>query len=142
MFNYLSNRVGKIKILTGDFNSPKLEFETGKKVTWGQKIGASGKPRISVNSKWKHQCSGERWDIAERNIIQNHKALGLQDAFRGKNGYKDISGSLFSSQGKGRRYDHVFPSESITVNNAYHNHEPRERRLSDRSPLITELSIR
>ena len=142
VFNYLSNRVGKVKILTGDFNSPKLEFETGKKVTWGQKIGASGKPRISVNSKWKHQCSGERWDIAERNIIQNHKALGLQDAFRGKNGYKDISGSLFSSQGKGRRYDHVFPSESITVNNAYHNHEPRERRLSDCSPLITELSIR
>ncbi len=75
----------KTRILTGDFNSPKLELDTGEIITWGQKIDASGKPRLSVNPKWKHQCTGERWDSAERNIIENHKTLGLQDAFRIKN---------------------------------------------------------
>ena len=37
------------KILTGDFNSPKLELSDGKVITWGQKISSSGKPIISIN---------------------------------------------------------------------------------------------
>ena len=135
-------KLEKIKILTGDFNSPKLELDNGEIITWGQKIGTSGKPRISVNPKWKHQCTGERWDAAERNIIENHKALGLQDAFRIKNGYKDASGSWFTNKGQGRRYDHIFSSESLTVNNAFYDHEPREKNLSDHSPVIAEFKIR
>ena len=142
VFSYLSKRMEKTRILTGDFNSPKLELDTGEIITWGQKIGVSGKPRISVNSKWKHECTGERWDSAERNIIENHKALGLQDAFRIKNGYEDTSGSWFTNKGQGRRYDHIFASESLIVNNAFYEHEPREGKLSDHSPLIVELSIR
>ena len=142
LFNYLSKRKDKNMILTGDFNSPKLELDTGEIITWGQKIGASGKTRISVNPKWKHQCSGERWDSAERNIIENHKALGLQDAFRITNGFKDTSGSWVTNKGQGRRYDHIFPSENLIVNSAFYNHEPREEKLSDHSPLIAELSIR
>ncbi|MDC3268222.1 endonuclease/exonuclease/phosphatase family protein [Gammaproteobacteria bacterium] len=142
LFNYLSKRKDKNMILTGDFNSPKLELDTGEIITWGQKIGASGKTRISVNPKWKHQCTGERWDLAERNIIENHKELGLRDAFRIKNGYQDSSGSWFTNKGQGRRYDHIFPSENLIVNSAFYNHEPREEKLSDHSPLIAELSIR
>ena len=142
LFSYLSKRKDKNMILTGDFNSPKLELDTGEIITWGQKIGASGKTRISVNPKWKHQCNGERWDSAERNIIENHKALGLQDAFRITNGFKDTSGSWVTNKGQGRRYDHIFPSENLIVNSAFYNHEPREEKLSDHSPLIAELSIR
>ena len=142
VFNYLSKRMEKTRILTGDFNSPKLELDTGEIITWGQKIGASGRPRISVNSKWKHECTGERWDLAERNIIENHKALGLQDAFRTKNGYEDTSGSWFTNMGQGRRYDHIFSSVNLSVNDAFYDHAPREEKLSDHSPLIVELSIR
>jgi len=142
LFNYLSKRKDKNIILTGDFNSPKLELDTGEVITWGQKINTSGEPRISVNSKWKHQCTGERWDLAERNIIENHKALGLQDAFRTKNGYENTSGSWFTNMGQGRRYDHIFSSVNLSVNDAFYDHAPREEKLSDHSPLIVELSIR
>ena len=142
LFSYLSKRKDKNMILTGDFNSPKLELDTGEVITWGQKINTSGEPRISVNPKWKHQCTGERWDLAERNIIENHKALGLQDVFRTKNSYKDTSGSWFTNKGQGRRYDHIFSSESLTVNNAFYDHEPREKNLSDHSPVIAEFKIR
>jgi exonuclease III len=140
LFSYLSKRKDKNMILTGDFNSPKLELDTGEVITWGQKINTSGEPRISVNPKWKHQCTGERWDLAERNIIENHKALGLQDAFRTKNSYKDTSGSWFTNKGQGRRYDHIFSSESLLVDNAFYDHEPRKEKLSDHSPLVVSLT--
>ena len=142
LFNYLTKRKDKNMILTGDFNSPKLELDSGEVITWGQKINTSGKSRISVNPKWKHQCTGERWDLAERNIIENHKELGLRDAFRTKNGYEDSSGSWFTNKGQGRRYDHIFSSVNLSVNDAFYNHEPRKEKLSDHSPLIVELSIR
>ena len=92
LYKFLAKRKDIQKILTGDFNSPKLELETGEIITWGQKVSSSGKVRIAVNPKWKNECSGERWDSAERNIIQNHKSLGLVDMFRAKNGYMDNSG--------------------------------------------------
>jgi len=142
LFSYLSKRKDKNMILTGDFNSPKLELDSGEVITWGQKINASGKPRISVNPKWKHQCTGERWDLAERNIIENHKELGLRDAFRTKNGYKDTSGSWFTNKGQGRRYDHIFSSENLFVDDAFYDHEPRKEKLSDHSPIVAEVNPR
>ena len=142
LFSYLSKRNDTQKILTGDFNSPKLELSDGKVITWGQKISSSGKPIISINSKWKHQCTGERWDKAERNLIQNHHQLGLQDAFRVKNGYEVTEGSWFTNRGLGRRYDHVFTPKNQNINLAYYDHSPRHEKLSDHSPLIVELSIR
>ena len=141
LFNYLFKRNDSQKILTGDFNSPKLELSDGKIITWGQKISSSGKPIISINSKWKHQCTGERWDEAERNLIQNHHQLGLQDAFRMKNGYEVAEGSWFTNGGLGRRYDHVFTPKNQNINHAYYDHSPRNEKLSDHSPLIVELSI-
>ena len=106
-----------------------------------QKIDASGKSKVSINPKWKHQCTGERWDMAERNIIENHTELGLTDAFRRKNGYEDLSGSWFTNKGQGRRYDHIFSSNNLNVDSAFYDHKPREKKLSDHSPLVVELSI-
>ena len=141
LYKYLYKRSDKKKILTGDFNSPKLELDTGEIVTWGQKINSVGEPKISINPKWKHQCSGERWDMAERNIIQNCAQLGLQDAFRVKNGYGVHSGSWFTNKGLGRRYDHVFSSREIAIKDAFYEHSPRNLRLSDHSPLVVEFNI-
>lgn len=141
LYKFLHKRTDKQKILTGDFNSPKSELETGEIVTWGQKINSAGEPKISINPKWKHQCSGERWDMAERNIIQNCVQLGLQDAFRVKNGYEVNSGSWFTNKGIGRRYDHIFISKDIPIKKAFYEHAPRNQKLSDHSPLIVELSI-
>jgi len=139
LFSYLSKRKNATKILTGDFNSPKMELDTGEVITWGQKVSTSREPRISVNPKWKHQCTGERWDSAERNIIENHIQLGLKDAFRTKNGYEKSSGSWFTNKGQGRRYDHIFLSEDLFIKSAFYEHEPRNQKLSDHSPIIVDL---
>jgi exonuclease III len=66
----------------------------------------------------------------------------LQDAFRIKNGYKDSSGSWFTNKGQGRRYDHIFSSVNLSVNDAFYDHVPREEKLSDHSPLVVEFNIR
>lgn len=141
LFKYLQGRKNKTKILTGDFNSPKDELSDGTVITWGQKINSSGKVRFAVNPKWKDECTGERWDLAERNIIENHIELGLRDSFRTKNSYKDPSCSWFTNKGQGRRYDHIFSSVNLSVNDAFYDHEPRKERLSDHSPLVVELNI-
>ena len=141
LFNYLSKRANEKKIVTGDFNSPKQELKTGEVITWGQKIGPSGKVRISVNPKWKHECTGERWDSAERNIIQNHSEIGLKDVFRTNNGYADSSASWFTIKGIGRRYDHIFCSTNFNVTNSYYDQEPRLNNLSDHSPLIAIMNL-
>tara|TARA_B100000287_G_scaffold429509_1_gene482999 strand:- start:867 stop:1688 length:822 start_codon:yes stop_codon:yes gene_type:complete len=141
LYKFLAKRKDIQKILTGDFNSPKLELETGEIITWGQKVSSSGKVRIAVNPKWKNECSGERWDSAERNIIQNHKSLGLVDMFRAKNGYMDNSGSWFTNKGVARRYDHIFGSTGISILGSHYDQKPREQKYSDHSPLIVECNI-
>ena len=141
LYKFLVNRKDILKILTGDFNSPKLELKTGEVVTWGQKISSSGKVRIAVNPKWKNECSGERWDSAERSIIQNHEDLGLADMFRKINGYMDNSGSWFTNKGVARRYDHIFGSKDIPILGSYYDQKPREQKLSDHSPLIVEFDL-
>ena len=142
LFNYLSKRVHKKRIVTGDFNSPKQELKTGEVITWGQKISPSGKVRISVNPKWKHECTGERWDSAERNIIQNHSEIGLIDAFRSNHGYADNSASWFTRKGIGRRYDHIFCSTNFDVISSYYDQQPRLKNLSDHSPLIGVMNFK
>ncbi len=129
------------KILTGDFNSPKAELANGEVITWGQKINASGKVRIAINPKWKHQCSGERWDLAERSIIESHSEIKLKDVFRSLKGYADDSGSWFTNKGVGRRYDHIFCSNNFHIKSCSYKQKPRLIKLSDHSPIVAELEI-
>ena len=143
LFSYLKTNRSQ-KILTGDFNSPKAELETGEIITWGQKINSKGTPKLAVNPKWKNQCSAVRWDKAERDIIQNHISLDMQDAFRSLNNFKDQSSSWFINRKDlqlGRRYDHIFCSNKIKPLQCYYDQKPREYKLSDHSPIVAELEI-
>ena len=139
LYTFISKRKVKKQIITGDFNSPKQELENGKVITWGQKVNSNGEVRIVVNPKWKDQCTGSRWDLAERNVIQNHYNLGLKDIFRSFKGYKDNSSSWFTNKGIGRRYDHIFSSEIFEINNVFYDQEPRLEKISDHSSLIAEI---
>ena len=141
LFKYLQGRKNKTKILTGDFNSPKDELSDGTVITWGQKINSSGKIRFAVNPKWKDECTGERWDSAERNIIERHYELGLEDVFRSLNGYEENPGSWFTLKGIGRRYDHIFCSKSLDVSSSFYDHEPRLNKLSDHSPIVCMVNL-
>ncbi len=141
LYKFLSNRNTQNLILTGDFNSPKQELMTGEVITWAQKVNSSGKVRIAINSKWRDECTGERWDLAERNVIKSHTNLDLKDAFRYKHGYKKESFSWFTNKGVGRRYDHIFCSSGIDVADAFYDQTPRIRKISDHSPLIATLKV-
>ena len=143
LFSHLIKDTQNPKILTGDFNSPKEEFLSGEVVTWGQKINKDGKVRLSVNPKWKDDCTAERWDAAERGIIEKHSELGMKDAFRVINGYEDNSCSWFLNRKDvqlGRRYDHVFCSNELEPIKCLYDHNPRLDGLSDHSPIIAEIS--
>ena len=141
LYEYLLQRKENKMIVTGDFNSPKLEKPDGTIVTWGQKVNSKGQVKIAVNPKWKHQCSGERWDLAERNIIQNHDKLGLKDAFRSVNGYNDKSFSWFARNSTGRRYDHIFCSEEIRIEESLYLQSALESGISDHSPLFSRITL-
>ena len=142
LYSFLSKRKRRKKIVTGDFNSPKQELENGEVITWGQKINSNGKIRIAVNPKWKDQCTGKRWDLAERNVIQNHFNLGLKDVFRTLRGYESDSSSWFTNKGVGRRYDHIFCSKNFEINDVFYDQEPRLEKTSDHSPLIAEIKLK
>ena len=144
LFSYLNKDREVQRILTGDFNSPKAELANGDVITWGQKINKAGDVRLSVNPKWKNECTAERWDLAERGIIQNHSTLGMKDVFRVLNGYDDESYSWFINRKNvslGRRYDHIFCSKDLEPISSSYIHKPRLEGLSDHSPIIAEIKI-
>jgi len=145
LFKYLKNNQKTKKILTGDFNSPKSELSNGEIITWGQKITKAGNIKYGINSKWKNDCTPERWDAAERGIIQNHHELGLIDVFRKINGYDAKAYSWYISRKNlqlGRRYDHIFCSDTLNPISCEYIQEPRLQGLSDHSPVISLLEIR
>ena len=142
LFNYLKTNK-ELKILTGDFNSPKEERDSGEIITWGQKINKNGETRLAVNPKWKNDCTAERWDTAERNIIQNSKEFNMKDVFREVNGSKLKSYSWFLNRKDiqlGRRYDHIFCSNEFNPISCFYDQKPRQNKLSDHSPVIAEIS--
>ena len=142
LYDYLAKKSPHSRIVTGDFNSPKAETTNGEIVTWGQKINNKGEIRLAINSKWKDQCTPERWDSAERKIIDMQNTLDMKDAFRDLHSYKK-NGYSWKSTRKDidirRRYDHVFCSNSLKVNSCDYDHTPREQGLSDHAPIICEI---
>ena len=142
LYDYLAKKSPHSRIVTGDFNSPKAETTNGEIVTWGQKINNKGEIRLAINSKWKDQCTPERWDSAERKIIDIQNTLDMKDAFRDLHSYKK-NGYSWKSTRKDidirRRYDHVFCSNSFKVNSCDYDHTPREQGLSDHAPIICEI---
>ena len=142
LFKFLKSNKSK-KILSGDFNSPKEERGSGEIITWGQKINKKGEVRLGINSKWRKDCDPERWDAAERNIIQNHNQLGMIDAFRSFNDYSLQSYSWFlhgNDKNLGRRYDHIFCSDTFKPISCFYDQKPRQNKLSDHSPIIAEIN--
>tara|TARA_B100000767_G_C19662125_1_gene491482 strand:+ start:174 stop:1004 length:831 start_codon:yes stop_codon:yes gene_type:complete len=142
LFDYLKTNQ-ESKILTGDFNSPKEERDSGEIITWGQKINKNGVTRLAVNPKWKNECTAERWDAAERSIIQNNNKLGMKDAYREVNGKQAKSFSWFLNRKDiqlGRRYDHIFCSKELNPISCFYDQKPRKNKLSDHSPVIAEIS--
>ncbi len=123
-------------VLCGDFNCPQQENPDGMVITWGQTIRKDGAFRV--------QKGYERWDSAERGIIEGLPAAGLIDVPRLTHGaeaeifsYFDIrKGAVRAS----RRYDHLFASESLNPTWSEYDDTPRSNGLSDHAALLVDFA--
>ncbi|MCD1293550.1 hypothetical protein CUJ83_00880 [Methanocella sp. CWC-04] len=119
------------RILCGDFNTPQEELSDGTIVTWGQKRKRDGEV---VLEKYR----GQRWDSAERNILEGLAKFDLHDVFRHVNGYDKNDFSFYEKlNGRriGRRYDHVLASKSLNPLECRYLHDLRKAGLSEHSPI-------
>ena len=145
LYRFLTKNLQGIRILTGDFNSPQAEHINLGVVTWGQRILSSNRLKYYIKPLWRNSCTAERWDAAERNIIENVDHLLLYDVFRSSLSNDNGEGYSWIIKRNGRltkrRYDHIFASKSIKTVNCYYDQEPRDHGLSDHSPVIAEFDL-
>jgi exodeoxyribonuclease III len=124
------------RILCGDFNTPQLERSSGQIITWGQDVLDDGK--VVVWGRWRGG-TGQRWDEAERNILQGLSRFDLADVYRMLHGYQREDFSWYTNRkgaNRGRRFDHVFASAaSLEPLSCTYIHSLREAGLSDHSPI-------
>ena len=131
VYKFLANNNDIPRILCGDFNSPKVETNSGYVVTWGQKILKDG--------QFKFTDKEGRWDAGERSVIQGLAEYNLYDIFRLLNGYKLQEFSwLLKRKGKiiaRRRFDHIFAAKSLNPITCRYINEFRLNGLSDHSAI-------
>lgn len=115
----LSEPSARPRILCGDFNSPQSETKAGDVLTWAN----------------HHPSMYERWDAAERSVLQGLAVFDLSDVYRRVNRYQADEGSWITPSGTPRRYDHVFASKRLNPVSCGYVHGFREAGLSDHSPI-------
>ena len=71
IYQRLGRNSERPRILCGDFNTPKEETAAGDVITWAE----------------KHRNMFDRWDAAERSILQGLAIFDLPDVYRGLHGY-------------------------------------------------------
>jgi len=87
-----------------------------------------------------HYSKFESWEYDFYNKLVDFQ---LHDAFRIRNS-EAIEHSWVGRTGDGYRYDHCFVSKDIATNitECYYDHEPRLKRLSDHSGLVTIIQTK
>jgi endonuclease/exonuclease/phosphatase family metal-dependent hydrolase len=109
------------RILCGDFNLPRREYPDGSIETFAS----------------NHPEDFERWDAAERLLLEGLGDSDLVDCFRRVHGYdrSDLSWSPASRRGGGHRLDHILASRGLNVLWCDYHHGWREEGLSDHSAM-------
>ena len=121
-----------LRLLCGDFNTPRRELPTGEVITFGQ-----------TEAGRLNRARGARWDAVERDILLGLADLGMPDVFRALYGYQPQPASWILKRGDARfprRFDHVFADPSLRPTAFTYVHELRESGLSDHSPAFVEFA--
>ena len=131
-FNVLSEELRRAidspRILTGDFNEPKLFRESGQIVTFGED---------------PHEDGGtSRWTNGVLSVLDGESQHGLRDAYRDLHGFQTPTPVTYHTGANPRCYDHTFVSRHFNVLKCGYYHEWREQRLSDHSPMWANLGLR
>lgn len=109
------------RILCGDFNTPQAE-DDATVTTWAD----------------AHPAFRERWDAAERDILEHPE---LRDTYRASRGGGERFPASHFTRGTARRYDHVFASaELLTTSKAVkYRRDWLDAGLSDHAAMEVEL---
>jgi endonuclease/exonuclease/phosphatase family metal-dependent hydrolase len=155
IYKKLARNVKHHRILCGDFNSPLHEMADGQIRTCGQDIRRSD-GRYIIGGSWRdkqgRKFPSERWDMAERQVLQGLRRYDLSDVFRAKHPYGQEgfnSAKEFSyytnNRGNriGRRFDHIFASHLLEVIECGYLHDLRKvQKLSDHAPIEALFTLK
>ena len=109
IYDALSTKSKRHRVLCGDFNSPKEEHRDGTVIFFGDED--------------EHRES-------EKRVIHGLDAYDLKDTYRKLNSYETQEYSW-----RNRRFDHIFSSESLNPIECEYLPEFRKSGLSDHSPV-------
>lgn len=141
IFEALSGKLKRPRILCGDFNAPQEEYPSGEIVTWAQQIKPNGD---AVVRKRFRNGEGKRWDAAERNVLEGLAPFDLPDIYRLLNGWTIQEYSWYPIRKipvRGRRFDHVFASRSLGPRACHYLQEALDQGLSDHAPIEVDFSM-
>ena len=125
----LKKTKGSARIVVGDFNEPRSE--SGKEIeSWAYKTSASPRPTREEQCHWKNTVN---------ELFKGEQQHGMRDLFRSLHGYEVEDFSF--GRPTPSRYDHIFGSEHFKVSSCEYLHPFREEKVSDHSPLVTELGF-
>ena len=117
------------RILTGDFNTPHSERPDGSVGYWQHSCPAALRPELA-----------QRWNAAERSVIEGLREHGFADAYRTLHGPNtDAFSWEHGSSGNRYRYDHVFASTELTPTASDYLHEFRLN-SSHHAAILTDLA--
>jgi exonuclease III len=116
IYDYFSRASEHLRLLCGDFNTPKAESTDGKVTPFAPKVRAT----------------------PELNIMTGLAQHGLPDVFRRLHGY-GVNEHSWVCKNRGRQFgyrlDHIFASPALNPVSCRYIHALREQRLSDHSPI-------
>ena len=127
---------GKVRIVVGDFNEPRSESDSEIESWAYETRGLKKIPQERRPEKQRH------WDETVHTLFEGEQQHGMRDLFRLFHGYEHEAYS--HERGKNKtpcRYDHIFGSEHFKVSSCEYLHPLREEKVSDHSPLVTELGF-
>ena len=123
IYERLARPSDRHRVLCGDLNIPREETVHGEVITFAEN-----------HPEWL-----ERWDAAERGVIEGLTEWDLADQFRALNGWdrRDVSWVFHtrSYRKAGFRLDHVLASACLNTTWCDYQHSWREAGLSDHSGM-------
>ena len=139
----LFRAVDSPRILTGDFNEPKLFQTSGQAVTFGVDFREGGE----LSKQLGDDGFGEKRPIIEwRNgvlsVLGGVSHHGLRDAYRDRHETPPPPTHYLINGNNPRYFDHTFVSRHFDVRECDYYHGWREQGLSDHSPMWTRLRLR
>lgn len=137
IYQTLSAPTDKPRILCGDFNTPQEEMLDGTIITWGYS-GKSGKYFLTPAGQYQHEV--------EHNIMYGlGEYCNMPDAYRRFHGYAtcnaDGAWSWQTHNGKKYRFDHIFASKTLFLQDIHYLHSIGQRNLSDHTPIEVVFAV-